>query len=399
MRILHVTPYFAPAWAYGGPPRSVFELSRELVRRGHEVSILTTDALSATERASPSTEVSEGIEVHRCRNLSNYLAWRAQLFLPKGTVSWLRRRISDFDIVHLHMFRTIQNVLAHRYTVRMGIPYVLSPRGSLPRIVRGKTTKALFDLLFGRALLRDAGRLVALSEAEAAQYGAFGVLPARTAVVPNGINAAAYESLPAPGTFKTAHGLDGKRLVTYVGRLNRRKGLEHLLAAFRGLAQDGADLQLVLMGPDEAYEPKLRGTARKWGLTERVTFPGMGGLNDKQAAFVDSEVVAYPAEHEPFGLVPFEALLCGRPVVVSDDSGCGDLVRQAHAGFAVPAGDVTALKRALEALLEDGSRAKDMAIRGRRFVLENLSWTRIAVQMERLYDDAASRSTVPCGAS
>ncbi|MBI3764837.1 MAG: glycosyltransferase, partial [Chloroflexi bacterium] len=81
MRILHIIPYFYPAWAYGGTCRAAWELSRALVRKGHDVVVFTTDALDATSRARPVFEVVDGVEIHRFRNVNNSLAWN-RIFLP-----------------------------------------------------------------------------------------------------------------------------------------------------------------------------------------------------------------------------------------------------------------------------------------------------------------------------
>src|SRR5947208_9843732 len=85
VRILHVTPYSADAWAYGGIPRLVRSLTRGLVRRGHQVTICTTDACDATTRlAAPSSHTADGVDAHVFPNVSNRLAYHLQLFAPLG---------------------------------------------------------------------------------------------------------------------------------------------------------------------------------------------------------------------------------------------------------------------------------------------------------------------------
>ena len=103
MKILQVTPYFSPAWAYGGTPRSVSELCLALAQRGHEITVLTTDALSENSRM-PSVISKNELEVHYLRNASNYMVWHHQLPMPLGMLSFLREHIRDFDLVHLHNF-------------------------------------------------------------------------------------------------------------------------------------------------------------------------------------------------------------------------------------------------------------------------------------------------------
>src|SRR5947208_5359075 len=98
VRILHVTPYSADAWAYGGIPRLAHSLARGLARRGHEVTVCTTDALDASTRLQAATcsRTADGVEVRIFENVSNALAYHLQLFLPLGLHSYLRRHASSF---------------------------------------------------------------------------------------------------------------------------------------------------------------------------------------------------------------------------------------------------------------------------------------------------------------
>mgnify|MGYP003342078090 CR=1 FL=1 len=90
MRILHVTPYAADAWAYGGIPRVAHSLARSLVRRGHDVTVCTTDVCDEVRRLPAGfRRTADGIDLRVFRNVSNGLAYRHQLFLPRGLGAWL----------------------------------------------------------------------------------------------------------------------------------------------------------------------------------------------------------------------------------------------------------------------------------------------------------------------
>jgi glycosyltransferase involved in cell wall biosynthesis len=118
---------------------------------------------------------------------------------------------------------------------------------------------------------------------------------------------------------------------------------------------------------------------------------------DKVQVYVDSDVIVYPGAHEIFGLVPFEGLVCGRPVVVADDSGCGEIIGARRLGLTVPFGNPTALRASIEAALRGGPIVTDMTSRGRQFVLRELDWRRIAEQIEGVYETAATLQE-SCGA-
>ena len=182
--------------------------------------------------------------------------------------------------------------------------------------------------------------------------------------------------------------MNGKKLITYVGRLNRRKGLDTLLDAFRKLCNDHSDLMLVLVGPDDGYRGQIQRRTRLLSLGDRVVLTGLITLPEKLAVLSDSDVVVYPGSYEIFGLVPFEALLCGRPVVVADDSGCGEIIAEARGGITFPVGEASSLAEAISTALSGGDSIKAMIERGRKFVLKEMEWGRIAKDTEYTYQIA-----------
>src|SRR5262245_66639746 len=101
MQLIYGIPYFAPAWGYGGPPRLAYDMARQMVRRGHRVRVLTTDALDGLARAHPEREVLDGIEIERVRNVSNRLAWDSKVFLPLHFRNVLVRSLTERGVIHL----------------------------------------------------------------------------------------------------------------------------------------------------------------------------------------------------------------------------------------------------------------------------------------------------------
>ena len=105
LSILHVVPYYEQAWAYGGIPRVASALARGLARRGHRVTVCTTDACEAGRRLSRAPSAGDagdaedpaGVAVRVFRNVSNSAAYHLQFFTPVGLVSWLRRHAADFE--------------------------------------------------------------------------------------------------------------------------------------------------------------------------------------------------------------------------------------------------------------------------------------------------------------
>ena len=264
--ILHVTPYFTAAWAYGGIPRIATTLVREQVRRGHRVTVCTTDAATASERAGavPLDAAVSGatgrVEVRTFRNLSNSLAYHRQLFLPWGLGAFLKEHARDFDVAHLHACRNLPVTLAARHLRSAGVPYVCAPNGTAPLIERRRLQKWAYDRLIGSRDLPGAQAVIAVTDAERRQLEAFGVPADRIRVVPNPVDLDEHAAPIARGRFRAAHRLGASRVVLFLGKLTPRKRVDVLIDAFASGV--GADARLVIAGNDMGAGPALVDQAR-----------------------------------------------------------------------------------------------------------------------------------------
>ncbi|HOB44509.1 MAG TPA: glycosyltransferase, partial [Bacillota bacterium] len=214
MKILQVISYFAPRW--GGDVNVCYNLSRELAELGHEVTIITTDYNYDPDYAQ-SLENVEVIPFRRVANLGLFL------YSP-GMKRWLRSNISNYDLVHLHNFRSYQNNIVCKYAMEFDVPYIVQPHGSLPRIVEKKGLKQLYDLVWGNDILQHASKIVAVSGSEAERFREFGIPDEKIAVIPNGVSDISPASLPPPGQFRKQHDIHEKHVILYVGRLHKIKG-------------------------------------------------------------------------------------------------------------------------------------------------------------------------------
>ncbi|MFF1277532.1 glycosyltransferase [Streptomyces marokkonensis] len=226
-------------------------------------------------------------------------------------------------------------------------------------------------------------RVVATCRDEVAELARMGVPAYRVGVVPCGVDTDRFTPVGpvAPrGPFR-------HRLVQ-LGRLVPRKGAAVSVAALARLP--GTEL-LVVGGPprdrldDDPEVRRLRGLARDAGVADRVRFTG--GVNPSRvpALLRSADVVLCPADYEPFGIVPLEAMACGRPVVASAVGGQLDTVTDPGTGRLVPPGDPEALARAVAALLADPAAREACAVAGRRRVLSRYGWPRIAAATEAAY--------------
>jgi glycosyltransferase involved in cell wall biosynthesis len=421
LRILHVAPYFEQAWAYGGIPRVVAAQAHALAAAGHQVTVATTDARDSKSRTTPAgrsgssrlapraERTADGIDVLVFPNLSNTAAYHWQFYMPRGFAGWLRANARTFDVAHLHACRNLLTARAAPALRRAGVPFVVQPNGTARRIERRLAAKAVFDVLFGDDLLADAACIIAVSGCERRQLqellspgsrdpglhrpadpGADGrASDSKIQLVPNPLAPLPSCCLPERGRFRERLGLTAAPLLMYLGTLSPRKQPAVLARAAAALGRP--DLQLVYAGPDMGEERATRLAVRRNGLEPRTRFTGLLAGPARYAALADADVLVYPSYGEVFGLVPLEALQAGTPVIVSNDSGCGEIIDSLGGGMLVPPGNPARLASAIETILANLPRWRAAAARAGAEASRRFHPDAVAVELEAVYREAVSR--------
>ncbi|NLX11690.1 MAG: glycosyltransferase [Chloroflexi bacterium] len=391
MNLLHVIPYYAPAWAYGGSVRAATDLTRALAAAGHRVYVLTTDTLDPAERLAVHDETLDGVHVTRVRNLSNTLRGRLNLSTPVGLGRAARRLIAQhaIDAIHCHELRTVENLQVTAAARALGVPVLLSPHGTLPLETGRPLVKRLWDHTWAARLLPGFDQVIALTATEAAEsrdLWARWHVPLsdeRISIVPNGVHLEDYAHLPPGEPFRQRWKLGSGPVVLFLGRLHARKGVQFLIPAFAQAADHAPDARLLVVGPDEGMLVDLRALAHAHGISERVVFTGLLTGADKLAALAAADLFALPAVGEGFSMAVLEAMACGLPVLLTP--GCNfPEAAQAGAGVIV-ARAVEPLAGALQALLTDAERRASMGRRARELVQARYTWPQVVAQMEQVY--------------
>jgi glycosyltransferase involved in cell wall biosynthesis len=209
--------------------------------------------------------------------------------------------------------------------------------------------------------------VLAVSEAERSQLRDLGVTADAIRCIPNPIDVDEFTEPVIAGRFRRRHRLVDRRIVLFLGKLTPRKRVDVLVRAFARLNQP--QTTLVIAGNDMGAGATVRSLVGELHLKERTIFTGLLTGRDRLEALADADAMVYPSQDEIFGLAPLESLLCGTPVIVADDSGCGEVIGAAGGGQVVRLGDVDALSDAIEITLADPARwraaAADAAMRVR----------------------------------
>jgi len=386
MKILEVVDFFKPSWEAGGIARVCYEISKSLVEEGHDVTVYTTDGFKKRLNVPMNIPVDvDGISTYYFRNTFDILT-RNNYYTPYYLPIIARKDIQNYDLVHIHTYRSPLAVCAAYYAKKYHVPYIIQPHGSLPRIIEKQGLKKLYDMVWGNRILQDASQIVAVSRTEAEQFKQAGIPDEKITVIPNGLNASSFANPTPSGQFREQYGIHKKHIVLYVGRLHKRKGIDFLIRAFHSFLQTwkADDVALVIVGPDDGYRSVLEDLVEQLCIVDNVRF--IGFVPSLRSAYRDADILVYPATYEIFGLVPFEALLCGTPVIVTDDCGCGEIIKEAGCGYLVRYGDVSGLSETLRSALEHPDMNRKMVEAGRRYIEEHLAWERVVKEVEAMYE-------------
>ena len=378
MKILQVIAYFNPK--FGGDVNVCFNLSKQLAKRNHEVTIITSDFQFVSQYAKEIRD--NGVQVLSFPCIANY-----GLFLYTPSMkTWLERNIENYDLIHLHNYRSYQNVIVCKYARKYRIPYIVQAHGSVLPFFEKQNLKKMFDLVWGNKILKDARKCIAVSHVEREQYRKMGIPESQIDIIPNGINPNEFMNLPEKGKFRNKYHISpDEKIILYLGRIHKRKGLNFLIDSIFQLSRIRNDIRLILVGPDDGYLENVKKMIQEKNLSPVVIFSGFLPEKEKYEALTDADVLVYPGIFEIFGLVPFEAILCGTPVIVTDDCGCGEIVKEAGCGYLVKYGDVNNLTKTLQLALENPDENKSMVERGINYIQNNLAWESIVNKIELNY--------------
>ncbi len=384
LRILHTD--FHRGW--GGQAARVLMVSRELVGRGHAVTIaapageLTRRAREAA-RALPGLEVEDGFRFRPPARLLSFAAdgRRLRALMRRGR----------FDVVDVHGSQDTWVAAAVRAVT--GRPECLvMTRHNTKRVRTGPFNR----LLYGRLV----DHLIIVDESVRRQYESFlarGLLdPTRISVVPSAYRADLFHGGVDGGRVREELGLPGGAIVAGVaGRLVPDKGHVFLMRAAAALRPRLPGLVLVFAGAGPA-ERELKEGARALGLQESVRFLGFrSDIAEVQAAF---DVAVLPSVGcDASSAAVKEAMALGRPVIASDIGGARGIIEDGLTGIVVPPGDAGALAAALARLVEHPDRARAMAREAGRRVSERYSVARLADQTLEAYAAALEGRAGLCG--
>jgi glycosyltransferase involved in cell wall biosynthesis len=298
MRVVQVCPRYWPH--IGGVETHVREISRKLVERGFDVEVLATDPSGKL----PEEEIIDCVKVKRF----NSFAPNESYFFSPGLRKYLRKKSDSFDIVHAHSYHAFPALYAAQSKGRNKLVFNPHYHGTGHTLFR-----SLLHIPYrflGSITFQKADEIICVSNYEKELIvNQFNVDKNKIAVIPNGVNLEEFKGLEKRSkTYLT---------ILYVGRLEKYKGVQHIIRALSNLPNDIV-LELVGKGP---YKECLVKLARNLNVKDRVRFYQDLPRTQLLQKYADADVFMLLSKHEAFGIVVEEALAAKTPCVLANTSG------------------------------------------------------------------------------
>jgi len=204
--------------------------------------------------------------------------------------------------------------------------------------------------------------------------------PGDYTIIPNGVDSEHF----SPGVLPIDEFSDGKSNILFVGRLEKRKGLNYLLEAYKRVKQEIPNSRLIILGPGTRLRHKYEKQVTQSGLKD-VVFIGYADYHELPRYYKTADIVCSPATgRESFGIVLLEAMAVAKPVIASNIEGYTSVLTHGTEGLLVPPKNVEKLAQALISLMADESLRQQMGAKGRLKALE-YDWEHIAQRVLNYY--------------
>lgn len=387
MKILMLTWEYPPR-IVGGIARVVHDLSKRLIKDGHEVTVVTyRDSADV-----PEYENDKGVNVYRVDNYmihpNNFIDWIMQLnfnMLSKATE--IINKEGGFDVIHAHdwLVTYAAKSLKNAYDIPI-VATIHATEAGRNSGIHDETQRYINDTEW--LLTYEATEVIVNSNYMKNEIQRlFGLPFDKINVIPNGINLSNFTGIERDYDFRRQYAMDNEKIILYVGRLVYEKGVQHLIAAMPKILSNYHDAKLIIAGRGGMMD-ELRAEASNLGLNDKIYFTGYLNSKQVQKMYKCADVAVFPSTYEPFGIVALEAMLAGVPTVVSDVGGLDEIVTHGVDGMKSYAGNANSIADSVTALLYDHQLATNVSKKAKQKVKDQFNWEKIAQDTHFTYEKA-----------
>lgn len=400
MKILQVTQRFLPAT--GGSPFHVYKISKELIRLGHEVTVLTTMSmhnkdirgfstsrpftLKSTSPALPKFELMDGIKVYRFKPVFQF--WM-HMSNPSMFI-FLLKHIHKYDLVHGHVYMGAESNMGAKVCRLRNIPFIFTAHDILSTHSGAiNFLKGLYDKTDGEFTLNTAKKLIALTPENKKQYESLGIPEDKIKIIPNGVDYEKFDNLTKSKKILKSIGSPDK-VVLFVARLVKYKGAQYIIRAIPNIISDYSDTKIIFIGEDQGYKKGLVELARDLDVFDKCVFTEKVDEEELLKYYSIADVFILPSTGEGFGLVALEAIVSGIPVILADVGGLKHILSEIG-GY-----PIDMRKNIPEQIVENvkhvfsDTDAKMEVAKQKEVIKRDYTWKRVAEMTERIYKEVIS---------
>jgi D-inositol-3-phosphate glycosyltransferase len=377
----------------GGLNVYVREVCTAFSERGIATDIFTRKQSPDDPDVESLAPLSRVIYLPAGRDLDKYSLFNEVPAFATAIGEWTISEGLQYDLLYSHYWLSGEVACVLRPQLSAGWAHIAHTLGLVKNrtLAYGARPEPALRIQVEGEIAQQADLLIASTVDEADDLvNAYKANPDHVFVVPPGVDLATFQPIDRYEARRKI-GYDSGRLLLFVGRLERLKGVEiaiRALALLRDREHD--DLRLIVLGEDsrdgdESEKERLKAVAASLGVRDRVDFLGSVAQHELPYFYAAADACVMPSYSESFGLVALEAQACGCPVVASGVSGLRSVVRDDVSGYLIDGHDPAEYAERIGRLLADPELAQQMGRRG-RLLAQRFSWIRTADRLEGLFE-------------
>lgn len=393
MKILQVTVRFPPAVTGSG--NHVYNISKELVRRGHKVTVATTTSLNNKDTRGFSVgqlklnsvanlhyeKEGDGVDVYRFKPVFQFYTY----LLSPSLFIYILKNAKKYDMIHAHCYMHAEPDMVAVISKLTKIPFILTahdiqtPYSGILGLI-----KDMYDRSIGRVTLTTASRVIALTSENVKEYITLGVPTHKIKVIPNGVDIEKFSNFTVSNKiinpFKKT-----ENIVLFVGRLVEYKGAQYIIKAIPKIITEYPSTTFVFVGEDQGYKDTLVSLAKKLDVLNKCVFPEKIKESDLLTLYSIADVFVLPSTGEGFGLVALESIISGTPVILADRGGLREILLKIG-GYSLDMSKDIPLQivENIKKVFSDPRIGTEIE-KEKEVIKRSYTWESVAQQLERIY--------------
>jgi len=354
MKILMLSWEYPPR-IVGGISRVVYDLAQKLGEKGNEVHVVT-----CMDKNTKEFEKDLNVYVHRIHTVGpdtkgDFLKQILHMnFAMVEKATEVINEIGKFDIIHAHdwLVAYAAKTLKHAYKTPM-VATIHATEHGRNNGIHNDMQQYIHDSEWW--LTYEAWKVICNSQYMQNEITSIWGLPReKTRIVFNGVNVNKFDGIEKDMEFRRKYAMDNEKIVFFVGRMVREKGVQVLIDAIPKICQYYGDAKFVFAGKGPELE-HLKYLANQTGYGHKVLFTGYISDEDLLKLYKCVDIAVFPSLYEPFGIVALEGMVANVPTVVSQAGGLGEIINHGYDGMKAYTGNANSLADCILELLHNNN--------------------------------------------